>query len=476
MEKLNIDCLILIFDELRADNKSLYSCLLVNKEWCHLVVPILWGKYHNYKKLKEKYYNIILSYLPTTSKKLLSDNDIKLPLTILSKSPMFNYASLYKSLRAYNINKIINFIFKVENLKEFNYLSKRNLLEQEVYKLIISQCKNIKELMWETSQPLPSFPGALTCFSQLYKLSINLCHVNSNNLYEMAQICKNLNILCVHYYCQDIPGLISLIDAQRYLKNVSFHCHIKKGICEEISNTLAKKGSTINYLSLYSSVDFISHSFLTSLVNLKDLKIYHNSGSYEGIKEFQKYLAISNFSDLQSLDIDGDLSCFKELAMLIEKTKGNISYISVCTFNKSVRNTGMLLKVISNHCPKIKHLKSCLGPKDLIYLKSLLMNCRNLKRLSLNSLYDVDDIGDELLGILTKFSPKSLNKITINGNWKYSIDVFENFFESYREQKLLLINIYNGRDYIKIEHLNVIKKYFDEGIIKKTNFLWRIKD
>jgi hypothetical protein len=60
MEKLNIDCLVLIFDKLRANRKSLYSCLLVNKEWCHLVVPILWGKHHNYK---EKYYNIILSII-----------------------------------------------------------------------------------------------------------------------------------------------------------------------------------------------------------------------------------------------------------------------------------------------------------------------------------------------------------------------------------------------------------------------------
>jgi hypothetical protein len=183
-------------------------------------------------------------------------------------------------------------------------------------------------------------------------------------------------------------------------------------------------------------------------------------------------LAISNFPDLQSLYISGDLSCFKELAMLIEKTEGNISNISV---NKSVRNTGMLLKAISNYCPKIEHLNTCLEPKDLIYLKSLLMNCRNLKRSSLDILYDkVDDIGDELLGILTKFSPKSLFKITIDGNWKYSIDAFENFFESYREQKLFIFNIRNGGDCITIEHLNVIKKYFDEGIIERTNLLCNI--
>ena len=43
-----------------------------------------------------------------------------------------------------------------------------NILTQEIYKLFVSQCKNIEELRWRTLQSLSLFPGALTCFSQLY--------------------------------------------------------------------------------------------------------------------------------------------------------------------------------------------------------------------------------------------------------------------------------------------------------------------
>src|SRR3954452_11912447 len=89
MEKLNVDCLILIFDEL-TDKNSLHSCLLVNKEWCKLVVPILWKKYSRENEGSRKFLNTILSCLSTSSKKILSDNDIKLPSTILLKSPLFN--------------------------------------------------------------------------------------------------------------------------------------------------------------------------------------------------------------------------------------------------------------------------------------------------------------------------------------------------------------------------------------------------
>jgi hypothetical protein len=269
-----------------------------------LVVPILWIKYPYFfdrEKSKEKVYNIILSCLQTSSKQLLFDNDIRLLSTNLSMSPMFNYVSFCKFLKVEIIDNIINLSFnKEEILYKVNYLKKRNLLEQEIYKLFISQCKSIKELEWRTSQPLPSFLGAPTCFSQLYTLYIDLYYVNSSNLNEMAQICKDLGDLFISECSQDIPGLISLIDAQRNLKNISFSSLSKGGTCEEIRKALARKGYTINKLSLHGSICVISHSFLTSLINLKYLSIdYYNSDKNEEIKELQRYLAISKFPDLQ---------------------------------------------------------------------------------------------------------------------------------------------------------------------------------
>src|SRR3954454_6274350 len=161
MKKLHIDCLILIFNQL--DKNSLYSCLLVNKEWCDIVVPILWKQH----KWEEKLLNTILSCLPFSSKQLLSDNDIKLPLTILSKSTLFNYISFCKFPNFYVMDKIIKEEFHAGDL------NKKFLLEQEIYKLFVSQCKNITKLLWETSQPLSLFPGASTCFPQLYSLGID---------------------------------------------------------------------------------------------------------------------------------------------------------------------------------------------------------------------------------------------------------------------------------------------------------------
>ena len=152
MIKFNIDCLVLIFNQ--TDKNSLYSCLLVNKEWCSIVVPILWKKFswyvdwssENVRQSGKKLSNTIISCLPPSSKQLLSDNGVKLPSEILLRSPLFNYISFCEFLlNARIINKIIKIVeYPTES---------HNLIEQEIYKLFVSQCNNINKLQWKTSQP-----------------------------------------------------------------------------------------------------------------------------------------------------------------------------------------------------------------------------------------------------------------------------------------------------------------------------------
>ena len=479
MIKLNVDCLYLIVSELSQNHKSLHSCILVNREWCRLVVPMLWMKHTWYSCLnyeaKKKLYNIMLSFLSSTSKQLLLDNNIKIPLSILSKPPLFNYISFCNFPDYSHVENIMKITFENEFDKwEEN---QKNLLKQEIYKLFVSQCKNIKKLLLKTSQPLFSFPGASICFSQLYSLYINLKFVNSDTLYKAKQICKNLNELVI--FISQCNRLISLIDAQRNLQcvTIKFSDDEFDFDSKELGKALAKKSDTINDLDL-DSIRIIPPSFLISFVNLKSISI--NSCYYrkEYIKEeieLQQYLAISEFKKLQKLYVRTHLSCFKELAMLIEKTEGNI--LSVCISSENIaKDAGVLIKAISNHCPKIKYLTISITPKDFIYVK-LLLNCKYLTSLDLCGEKNFEDednnnnnIGDELLNILTKYSPKTLTKISINKYWKYSIDALERFFESIRGRTLSNFKIYPNVEDVTEDYKAVVKRYIDEGVIKKTNF------
>ncbi|RIA79005.1 hypothetical protein C1645_831972 [Glomus cerebriforme] len=483
MKDINFDCLIQIFNELRKDKKSLHSCLLVNKKWCNVVVSILWKNHAwNIFGLEKKLYNTILSCLPTSSKQFLSNHNIKLPSTIFTKPPLFNYISFCEFPEPEDINGIINMV-----LGRFSSNDKRIILEKETYKLFINQCKDIKFLTWKTCQPLSLFPGASTCFSQLCNLSIDPDYVDFNALYEMAKICKNLNELAIYNCSQDNTGLISLIDAQNNLEkiyiyhnnNIKFSSkQLNRNVntCEELSKALIRKSDTINYLHL-DLINNISHSFLKSLVNLKRIDIYNKgyADTRNEIKEFQQYLAISEFSNLQFLNIK-ELSCFKELAMLIGKTKGNLTHFIIdITTDIVTKNTGMLIKAISNNCPKIKTLITYIEPKDFIHVRSLLLNCRYLEDIRFYSLYDVnnnDNIGDELLDILGRFSTNSLTNIIISEDWKYSIDAFERFFKSYSDRTLYSFNIIHRKQfYITENHIAIIRKYVNEGVIKFSNYM-----
>jgi hypothetical protein len=455
MKILNLDCFNLILDELQLNESWLYSCLLVNKEWCRLVIPILWREHswdYNNKESEKKIFNIILSCLPKSSKQFLFDNNINLPSTIILKPLSFNYISFCKFPTIENMDDILYMVFEDEISNNIDYLTKKNLLEQEIYKLFVSQCKNVKYLQWKTLQPLSLFPGASECFSQLNNLYISIDSVTPKSLYELTQICGNLNRLTISECSQNLTGLISLIDAQKNLKRLSLYSSIKKESCEELSNAIKRKYNTINDLFLHS-LSIISPSFLKSLINLKKIKIcnFIYDDSSENIKDFKQYLMISEFSELQCINLYG-ITCFKELALLIEKTKGNILQVIISVKNKTTENSGMLIKAIANNCPKIICLCTHLELKDFIHVKSLLLNCRNLSSIEFNSLNilanENNNFGDELLNILAKFSPKSLNDISLSGDWKFSINAFELFFESCRKRNKLFYFGITNKSYI----------------------------
>lgn len=245
----------------------------------------------------------------------------------------------------------------------------------------------------------------------------------------MAKYCRYLNELIVHNCSQNNLGLISFLDAQKNLKNVSFYPDSKTGMCEELGRVLARKENTINDLCIYS----INMIPLISLVNLKSLLIYnfeYYSNKSKETKRFQQYLEISKFPNLQFLDVNG-LSCYKELAMLVKNTKGNLLEISIVTKFIESKNLEIIIKSIADNCPKVRNLSIRITLKEFNFIKLILLNCRNLVSVEFDSLYYENDIiGDEILNDLIEFSPKSLNKLILSGNWKYSIDTLERFFGS----------------------------------------------
>ncbi|RIA91542.1 hypothetical protein C1645_116470 [Glomus cerebriforme] len=460
------DCLRIIFTELEEDSASLYSCILVNRFWCRIAIPILWKNpfiYFVYGKIsRDKLCNVIIHLLPQSSKQLLFDNNIDLPpSSTFSNEPLFNYISFFSHISPYYINDMIQ---TLTNKEEEKYL-----LKQEIYKLFINNCNNIKEFSLNTDQPLFQYPGASTFFSQLCYLEIDLQSVTSTVLFGMGQVCQNIEGLIITFRNGNISGLINLIDVQKNLRILYLDLRYRNltNQCNGLSEVIERKATTLKYLKMKQCFAPFSPKFLPSLINLQYLEIkdgYEINESTEW-QEWKKYLSIASFPNLQYLRT-ASFPCYEDY-MLIEKSHGNLLEINIdraygyqdFTYNKK------LIKAVAKNCPRIKRLMIDVDPKNLDGIKEIFLNCRQLEKIRFSSNNKVL-ICDELLEIIVKFSPAETFCEFFSINWNFSVNGLQSFFENWRGRIPLKFNYYYcEKDFWTEQHLMIVEKYRKEGVI-----------
>src|SRR5688572_8781922 len=91
---LPLELLTEIFKYNEDDYTTLYSCILVNKEWHYIIIPILW-RYPFYSVDSIK---IIVNCLLEEDKDFLTRNGIELFFELLEKPPLYNYAKFCTEL------------------------------------------------------------------------------------------------------------------------------------------------------------------------------------------------------------------------------------------------------------------------------------------------------------------------------------------------------------------------------------------
>jgi hypothetical protein len=102
---------------------------------------------------------------------------------------------------------------------------KPELLEQELYKLFISECSSIKYLgVGLLNYPIHDFPGANNWFSNLRELSC-MTSQPSSHFYGLGQICRSIEKISVYLFSENV-GLAKLIEMQKQIKyvNISSCC------------------------------------------------------------------------------------------------------------------------------------------------------------------------------------------------------------------------------------------------------------
>ncbi|RIA91543.1 hypothetical protein C1645_767294, partial [Glomus cerebriforme] len=334
------------------------------------------------------------------------------------------------------INNMIQTLTKKE--------AQQYVLKQEVYKLFINKCDNIRGFSLDTNHPLFQYPGASTFFSQLCYLEINLRSVSSTVLFGIEQICQNIEGLIINFCNGDISGLINLIDVQKNLRKLylDLRCRDLTNQCNGLSEVIERKADTLIYLKIKRCFTPFSPKFLPSLKNLQYLEIkdgYETNENKEW-QEWKKYLSIASFPNLLYLRTSY-FPCYEDY-MLIEKSHGNLLEINIArareyqdpAYNKK------LIKAIAKNCPRIETLIIDVDPKNLDGIKEIFLNCRQLETIRFSSNNKVI-ICDELLEIIAKFSSETFCEF-FSINWNFSVKGLQSFFENWRNRIPLKFNYY----------------------------------
>ncbi|RIA94118.1 hypothetical protein C1645_818500 [Glomus cerebriforme] len=454
MSKLNNDILYYMFQELNeVDENSLFTCLLVNKLWCKLIIPILWRcpmKHWFYKiKRKKLLFKTIILHLSENSRKLLKNNHINIKKQKLS----FNYISYCKYIGMY---KIFPYVF---NSKSRLNDSQIMLLRQEIYKLFISECSNIKYLdSPELCFPLYQFPGANLCLTSLCELDCRTDH-DPSILEGLAQICRSIEkihiILAggINHGLMCNYGLIKLIEMQKQIKYIKLmdYLNTTECRCESFSQALEKQAHSILYLNL--QMMSFSHFIFSSFINLEALILFNK---YEKLDD-EKHPVVTTYPKLQILELHQ--IPLNMATKIIQNTDGNLWKIKIRTSNFYYSRE--YIQSIHKYCPYVKYASVFINNQNLDELENLLINCQHLEAIDIIKMDGYFDIV-KFLNLLIKFAPTILYKIHISLKI-FTINSLNLLAENWKGRKTLHLYDHDSNWFEEIE------KYKFEGVVGHNN-------
>ncbi|PKC06004.1 hypothetical protein RhiirA5_420176 [Rhizophagus irregularis] len=451
MSKLNKDILYLIFDELH-DKNTLFSCLLVNKTWCEMIIRNLWRDPWKFKEDRngKLLLNTIVTHLSEESKNYLKSQGINIRSRSYNKI-LFNYITFCKHLNLSVIKMILNKI--IENK------SKIIIIMNEILKLFINDKTKFTHLYIpeKFDYQLNLIPEAKNCLSEIQFLSCDTS-INDKSLIGLMEICDSIKELELFMELENNNyGFTKLIKQQKKLLKIHFFPNSKYPIyypCDDsyydaIENSLIKHSSTIEYLK---TPRHINTKILSSFVNLKVLDMSNHYMNWE-FKWNQNLI----FPHLEILKVSR--FSIHTVINIIENTSGHLIEISI---EKVYWNNETIIQAIYQNCPKLKYLKMMLEHKDLLEFKNILINCQDLNELYIAAGHY---FWGDLFEILAEYSPINLYKFTFTIMIIIS-ESLDDFFKLWEGRRPMILKFFSNSKNIK----KMMKYYKAKGIIEDYDY------
>ncbi|GES91078.1 hypothetical protein GLOIN_2v1531010 [Rhizophagus clarus] len=471
MFQLPVDCLNEIFEHLKEDQLTLYSCILVNRFWCEISMKFLWSDINNYNTSK---FRTLIACLPIESKKILHDNGIIIS-TPTSKFPTFNYATFCKVLfinRVYH--KIKKLLKNQQIISEQNLNDKTQIVVNEIFKMLMNQVTSLKSLIFfpKSNMTFTLYPGAQNCLKNLSELHCN-SNVSTELFYQLSQICYNIQIFSIEFRRTISSGLADLISVQRNLKCFSMMlCYdvTDESLKNAIPSLLLKLPNNLMKLDLYESYHSLSLSFINNLLDLQEL---HLSFSFKCISVFEE-LQYVILPKLQVLKIRKNYPENNSLIKFLENNGKNLK--EICIGEDIAYSNNSLNLSIAKLCSNLKKISVGIKSSEIETLKIIFNSCNNLE--SIKIWCGREYLSEkEALEAIVKFS-RNIYELILYHQFKVQFKLLpeelESFFINWIDRKpqkplsLVIVRYFNTKSLDAIDkNIEIINKYIKLGVIKK---------
>ncbi|GES72734.1 hypothetical protein GLOIN_2v1881853 [Rhizophagus clarus] len=463
-----------IMNYFQNDFSTLYSCILVNRLWCRLTIPLLW---ENPFSIPTKNFSFIETYLYNLNDDLkMKLNEYKIIYKSLPSNTLFNYPSFLKYL---NTMKIISSIerwtevavgtLKSENRDLDSVFNFKRLLHMSLFKIFIDNEVNLHTFEIEIADRDYNY----SYFNDILELILQ----NTNFIYNIG----NLNLYIGNPSCSSYHNnsneyaliknrILQIINSYRNLKKISlYHSHYslyQPLLLSEDYNC----SNTLKTIILYY-IDFKGIINLTKIFEqLNVLESVHIIYCYSlNISFVQQIINLTKPFKLKSL-FTNEIPQIEPLELLLQKSGYCLENFGFSTtlYNITLTLQQQLLELVIKYCKNINFL--CLSgiASQVTYLIfNLIENIKhNLNYLSINM--QNNDIETECSSIilqnLGQTLPSKLEYLNLGLHVKKSD--FEIFLKNSQDTFIKKLLIYNeeGQDILSSIKEFIMKK-------KRINYL-----
>ncbi|GES79249.1 hypothetical protein GLOIN_2v1879318 [Rhizophagus clarus] len=463
---------------LQYDFLALHSCILVNRLWCRIAIPLLWEDPFSKKLKLPKNYNIfeiVLQNLNEDDKVKL--NDFGINNDTFTSNTLFNYPSFIKCLDTYT------FVYSVKMWIKTKISVKIMDSTKFIFLLLIRKFieNGVSLHTFEVEIPVTLSVIGDEFFNSTFELILqnpNFLYNVKNLIVYFSERMENIKFLEIFYYnCSTITSLhilasmdddeqveenlTRIIRSQRKLKKISFEYQFDYSLnCLKGSNSLNTLKTIIFYGIRFDKMNDLKEVFeqLNVLESVHIIDCYSlNPNIIKQITSLTKPFKLKSLSINEMLEVE-------LLQSLLQKSGDYIEYIGLRLRDHELSQK--LSEIIKIYCERIKFFESFVS--DKLELKPTLDLIDNVKQ-SLNFIsidhldlyqhkpeYDIE-FSSIILQNLGHVLPDKLEYLNLA--FKVNTDDLEIFFKDSQNifiTKLLIKNkIYDESEDI----LPYIKKY-----------------